>query len=132
MSQDSLEEENVIRKIHPDVEREDRAKRKRELFDSIENDSKRLPPSKRKRSHILPISPTDSDDRDKIKIQESSNYTKDQPVTQVTIESSSTKKSEETVQPRRSSRKKNTVKLNKVFIMRSGATPVSYVTFSAD
>jgi len=113
MSQDSLEEENVIGKIHPDVEREDRAKRKRELFDSIENDSKRLPPSKRKRSHILPISPTDSDDRDIIKIQESSNYTKDQPVTQVTIESSSTKKSEETVQPRRSSRKKNTVKLNK-------------------
>ena len=94
MSQDSLEEENVIGKIHPDVEREDRAKRKRELFDSIENDSKRLPPSKRKRSHILPISPTDS-------------------------------KSEETVQPRRSSRKKNTVKLNKVFIMRSGATRVS-------
>jgi len=132
MSQDSLEEENVIGKIHPGVEREDRAKRKRELFDSIENDSKRLPPSKRKRSHILPISPTDSDDRDVIKIQESSNYTKGQPVTQVTIESSSTKKSEETVQPRRSSRKKNTVKLNKVFIMHSGATSVSKVKFSAD
>jgi len=114
MSQDSLEEEKVIGRIDPDVEREDRAKRKRELFDSIENDSKRLPPSKRKRSHILPISPTDSDDRDIIQIQESS--TKVQPVTPVTIESSSTKKVEKTEeknQPRRSSRKKNTVKLNK-------------------
>ena len=128
MSQDSLEEANVIGKIHPDAEREDRAKRKRELFDSIENDSKRLPPSKRKRSHILPISPTDSEDRDIIQIQESS--TKAQPVTPVTIESSSTKKvekSEEKNQPRRSSRKKNTVKLNKVFLMRSGAILVSKI-----
>ena len=136
MSQDSLEEEKVIGRIDPDVEREDRAKRKRELFDSIENDSKRLPPSKRKRSHILPLSPTDSDDRDIIKNQESSNNTKDKPATPVTIESesSSTKKvekSEEKNQPRRSSRKKNTVKLNKVFIFRDTSVQIDR-PFSAD
>lgn len=123
MSQDSLEEEPVFGKIHPNVEREDRAKRKRELFDSIENDSKRLPPSKRSRkTNIIPLIPTDSEDRDIIKIQdkiqEKTDYQKDEPVTPVTIEqeSSSTKKVEkleEKNQPRRSSRKKNTVKLNK-------------------
>ena len=121
MSQDSLEDEHVGElSEHPDALREERAKRKRELFDSIENDSKRLPPSKRKRSHILPKSPTDSDEREKIIIPESTNTTELQPVTSVPIEptqaesSEKNEKSEQKNQPRRSSRKKNTVKLNKV------------------
>ena len=123
MSQDSLEDEHDGGlSWHSDAVREERAKRKRELFDSIENDSKRLPPSKRKRSHILPKSPTDSDEREKIIIPESTNTTELQPVSTVPIESTQAEssnsekneKSEQKNQPRRSSRKKNTVKLNKV------------------
>jgi len=119
MSQDSLDEGIVDSALPDGADRESRAKRKRELFDSIENDIKRLPPSKRKRSHILPKSPTDSDERDRIKITESTITTELQPATSApseTIESSSTEKnekSEEKIQPRRSSRKKNTIKLNK-------------------
>ena len=123
MSQDSLEDEHVEGLSgHFDAVREERAKRKRELFDSIENDSKRLPPSKRKRLHILPKSPTDSDEREKIIIPKSTNTTELQPVSTVPIEptqaessnSEKNEKSEQKNQPRRSSRKKNTVKLNKV------------------
>ena len=125
MSQDSLDEGIVDSALPDGADREARAKRKRELFDSIENDIKRLPPSKRKRSHILPKSPTDSDERNRIKITESTNTTELQPATSVpseTIESSSTEKnekSEEKIQPRRSSRKKNTIKLNKVSVAYS-------------
>ena len=124
MSQDSLEDEHVegLSEIS-DALLLERAKRKRELlFDSIENDSKRLPPSKRKRLHILPKSPTDSDEREKIIIPKSTNTTELQPVSTVPIEptqaessnSEKNEKSEQKNQPRRSSRKKNTVKLNKV------------------
>ena len=131
MSQDSLEDERAeVLEEHSDAFREERAKRKRELFDSIENDSKRLPPSKRKRSYILPNSPTDSDEREKIIIPESTNTTELQPVSSSVpieqiqaenINSEKNEKSEQKNQPRRSSRKKNTVKLNKVSIVSEGS-----------
>merc|ERR1712142_291561 len=127
VSQESVEEGDIL---PTSVNIEERIKRKRELFESIENSSKTLPPSKRKRSHVLPKSPTDSDERDKYYSMEDSG-TNSQPETESqpdhnqketvlqststagSSEQSSNNKIENTKpEPRRSTRKKGP-KLNK-------------------